>query len=1281
MRSEVREALDYPFLAGGGETGELIRSYDWSSTPLGTPDQWPQSLKTCVRIILTSRQPMFVWWGEELINIYNDAYIDIVRGKHPEALGQPAAVVWREIWDQVGPRAETVMKKNEGTYDEALLLIMERNGYPEETYYTFSYSPVPGDNGGTAGIICANTDDTERIIGEHQLTTLKDLGKAIIDCKTNEEVFGNAIEVLRANPYDFPFAFLYELNESGIAQIVEFAGAEKLAAEVPRKINIVEEQQKYPSFLAASINNKAQVVKGLTKRFGNLPSGAWDISPDQALVLPISQAGQKYPFGFLSVGLNPYRLLDEKYISFFQLVSDQIATALSSVHAYEEERKRVEALEEIDRAKTAFFSNISHEFRTPLTLMLSPLREIKNREHELPQEIRENIGISYRNTLRLQKLVNTLLDFSRIEAGRMQARYEATDLAEVTEDIASSFRSAIESAGMKFVLEVQPLSEPVYVDVDMWEKVVLNLVSNAFKYTEKGTITVSLRQQGKNIQFSVKDTGVGIPEEEVSKIFERFHRIENVKGRSQEGTGIGLALVQELVKLHHGNISVKSKPGKGSEFLVSLPLGSDHLPQERILNHNHQSERSRADAYVEEALKWLPDEKHQEKNPGPPAITATSEKKPRVLLADDNADMRNYVRRLLSERYEVEAVSNGRLAVEKIYTEPFDLILSDVMMPEIDGFELIKKVRQNNATANIPFIMLSARAGEEATIQGLQAGADDYLVKPFSAKELLERVHSNIRIAAARNLASQHIHNLFAQAPVAICILRGPEMVIELANDAVLNIWRKTKDIIGKPLLEGLPEIAGTDYPAMLKEVYEKGVTHYANEMSAWLERNKEKELVYFNFVYQPLFELDGSISGVMAAATEVTEQVQARRAVEDAEERLRMAAEGTGLATWDLNLENHDIIYSPRLNEIFGHDRETKMSHAEMRAQIHPDDLHSILDQAFDEAMNSGFYSYEARVLWLDGATRWIRTRGKVSFNEEGKPVRMLGTMMDITNEKEAEIKLRESQERYRQLAQELEMRVKERTAALSEANSNLARSNKELEQFAFIASHDLQEPLRKIQTFGNMLHENYSADLHQKGKDYLDKMLKASQRMSTLISALLNFSRLRQSEDEFVPVNLNEVLEQVRNDFELVIRDKGAVIDSSPLPTIEAHPLQMNQLFYNLISNALKFVSDNVPPRITIRCRLLDKEDMTAFPGLDKTKTYYQLSVEDNGIGFPQEYAEKIFEIFQRLNARSEYEGTGIGLALVNKIAENHKGRAFARSSEGKGSTFFIVLPEKQD
>jgi len=286
----------------------------------------------------------------------------------------------------------------------------------------------------------------------------------------------------------------------------------------------------------------------------------------------------------------------------------------------------------------------------------------------------------------------------------------------------------------------------------------------------------------------------------------------------------------------------------------------------------------------------------------------------------------------------------------------------------------------------------------------------------------------------------------------------------------------------------------------------------------------------------------------------------------------------------------------------------------------------------------------------------------------------------MDITDQKKAEINLRESEERYRQLTQQLELRVAQRTKELREVNANLERSNKELEQFAYVTSHDLQEPLRKIQTFANMLSENHSTGLTERAKSFLDKMQSASQRMSKLINDLLNFSRLRQSGESFAPVDLNEILDDVRNDFELVIKQKDATIKSHHLPVIEANSLQMNQLFYNLISNALKFTKPSQPIVIEITCKKTEPGQWNGFTGIDRNKEYYELVFSDNGIGFAEEYVHKIFEIFQRLNGRSEYEGTGIGLALVKKILENHKGSVYAVSEEGKGSSFHILLPTTQ-
>ncbi|MGB8831977.1 MAG: ATP-binding protein, partial [Candidatus Sulfotelmatobacter sp.] len=437
-------------------------------------------------------------------------------------------------------------------------------------------------------------------------------------------------------------------------------------------------------------------------------------------------------------------------------------TELANARAYEEERKRAAALAEIDRAKTAFFSNVSHEFRTPLTLMLGPLEdELAEHDNPLPPARHERLETAHRNSLRLLKLVNTLLDFSRIEAGRTQASYEPTDLAAYTTELASVFRSAVEKGGLKLIVNCPPLPEPVYVDREMWEKIVLNLLSNAFKHTFEGKITVTLVWCDDHVKLAVADTGVGIPATELPRLFERFHRVKGAKSRTHEGTGIGLALVRELVSLHGGTIDIQSDEGKGSTFTVTIKAGTAHLPPDRVGKaRDLVSTATRATAYVEEALHWLPNDVESNVMFSPdaqtsivsasPAATALGPVRPRILLADDNADMRDYVRRLLAEHYEVLAVPDGLAALAAARGKSPSLVLTDIMMPGLDGFGLLRELRADPTTQNIPVILLSARAGEESAVEGLNAGADDYLTKPFSAQELMARVRTHLALAQAR---------------------------------------------------------------------------------------------------------------------------------------------------------------------------------------------------------------------------------------------------------------------------------------------------------------------------------------------------------------------------------------------------------------------------------------------------------------------------------------------------------------------------------------------------
>jgi PAS domain S-box-containing protein len=745
-----------------GEMNELVQAFNWAATPLGDAAVWPPSLKTTVRILLTSRFPMWMAWGPELTVLYNDAYARTTLGKkHPWALGKPANVVWSEIWKDIGPRIERVLETGEASWDETLFLILERGGYPEETYHTFSYSPLVGPDGGNAGMLCVVMEDTGRVLGERQLASLGSLAAALVDANAKDDVFA-AIERGLAGQKDIPFALLYLFDEynPGRLKLVARCGIEQghpAACE-----SMLFDARDCPWPLEALCSLVPVTVENLQGLFSGLPMGTWDVPPEKARIVPFARKGQETPAGIFIAALNPYRQLDASFAGYLDLIAGQIAASITNAEAYEEERMRAEALAELDRAKTSFFSNVSHELRTPLTLILGPVEDALTSQ---TPPTRAALEMLHRNALRLLKMVNGLLDFVRIEAGRMNASYEPTDLSLLTAQLASVFRSAVESAGLKYIIECPPLPEPVYIDREMWEKIVLNLVSNALKSTFNGDIRVSISSDDSFAVLTVRDTGTGIPDPEVAHLFERFRRVEGARRRSHEGTGIGLALVKELVQMHGGSIAVESSPSRGTTFTVRIPFGQGHLPPDRVVHEsvNPVVLQGSAVAYVREAIGWLPGQDRLaeevtrteagERSQQPES--ADKEQRPVVLLADDNADMREYVRGLLSGRFDVLVASNGKQALEIAERAHPDLVLTDVMMPEIDGFGLLNRIRQDQALHATPVVMLSARAGEESRVEGLGAGADDYLIKPFTARELIARVEGQLKIARLRREAAE----------------------------------------------------------------------------------------------------------------------------------------------------------------------------------------------------------------------------------------------------------------------------------------------------------------------------------------------------------------------------------------------------------------------------------------------------------------------------------------------------------------------------------------------
>jgi PAS domain S-box-containing protein len=995
---------------------------------MGPISAWPQSLKTAVRILITSRYSMWMGWGPDLIFLYNDAYAQQTLGKkHPWALGKPAREVWAEIWADLDSRVRTVMETGEATWDEGLLLFLERSGYPEETYHTFSYSPLTDDDGKISGLFCVVMEETERVIGERQLGLLRHLAAGLSSKNTEEDVCKAIPASLKTNPQDLPVTLVY-LFENGEtrARLACETGIERSHPAAPARIEIDAADAVWP--IRDLLKTKGPVfVENLTELFGSMPTGAWDQPPTRAILVPITGQGQDRPAGVFITAVNPYRQLNAGYSGFIYLVAGQIAAGIANARAYEGERQRAEVLAALDRAKTTFFSNVSHEFRTPLTLMLGPTEDaLANPEKALRGRELETV---HRNELRLLKLVNTLLDFSRLEAGRVTASYQPTDLCAYTLELASIFRSAIEKAGLNYVVECKTLPQPVYIDREMWEKIVLNLISNALKSTFHGSIELELVNKADHIEFEVRDTGTGIPEHELPHLFERFRRVEHARRRTHEGSGIGLALVHELLAMHGGKITVQSHVGKGTTFTISLPYGSRHLPRERVRPEAEQIVPGTArKAFVQEALSWLPghpvdDTGSREDLEAADALSAPlliTSSKPRVLLVDDNRDMREYVRRLLNSRFEVTTAENGRQALEKVNQQIPALVLSDVMMPEMDGLQLLAALRENPATSSVPVVLLSARAGEESLIEGMLSGADDYVVKPFTARELLARVEAHIKIASFRREALETEKRLQSE-------LRASER----EQLRLLAVMDQSTDFIGLADMEGRVLYVNKSARAMMglgekqdvrqlriKDFFFPEDVPFLEDVvisTVLREGRWQGEVNFRHFKTGASISVDyhvfpvndpqtGEMVGLATVTRDMRERKEAEAALRASESRYRLLAELSPQALWTTNKEGQ-VLYANRRFLDYAGKQSLPRDPQEYLNLFHEEDRERALAAWMHSVTTGEDFAIDVRLVRAaDGAARWWHLRALPLRDEAGAIERWLGVADDVHEGRMAE-------------------------------------------------------------------------------------------------------------------------------------------------------------------------------------------------------------------------------------------------------------------------------------
>jgi signal transduction histidine kinase/CheY-like chemotaxis protein len=1288
-------------LAGPGETCSIALAVDWPSTAIGPVDSWSQALRSAASLVLHNHSPMLLWWGEEFVQIYNDAYRPVLGAKHPRAMGQRFRDCWSEVFHILGPMAERPYRGGPASVSDDIAVLIERNLPREETHFRLAYSPVPDETveSGIGGVLATVAEITEQVHADRQLRTLRDLGsRGLSELQTVEQACVDVCAVFRENHWDLPFVLLYLLDETGAhANRVASAGVDPRSLErfAPARLALdyLTHDDDPWRIATAVLHRRVEVVSNVAQPEDCLPQSAWGDATQSAIVLPLASPDQPHAYGVLICGISPHRVLDSSYRSFFELIASQVVTVIRNARALEEERKRAESLAAIDRAKTVFFSNVSHELRTPLTLMLGPVAELIS-DPGLSEHARTSLDLAHRNAQRLLRLVNTLLDFSRIEAGRIQASYEPVDLAELTRDLASTFQSALECAGLAYEVECPPLPEPIYVDREMWEKIVLNLLSNAFKYTLQGKITVRMQMGERQAVLEVSDTGVGIAEHELTSIFQRFHRVENVSGRTQEGTGIGLALVQELVKLHVGEITVVSKLDSGSTFRVVIPAGSAHLPADRIRAPTARGSIAiTAQPFVEEALRWVPEHAFsalaQAPNVVPDAVPVSDsgvdvgERKPRVLVADDNADMRAYVRHLLAGRYEVEVVGNGVAALEAAARRRPDLILADIMMPGLDGLGLLHAIRDDRQLLDIPVILLSARAGEEARVDGLKSGADDYLVKPFSARELVARISALLELTELRRKSDERFRAL-----------------VSASSDAVYSMnadWTEMRFLHGRDFIADTTDpssswleryIAPEDRSRVLAGI-EEAIRHTSRFELEHRVRRVDGSLGWTLSRAIPVLDKSGHVLEWFGMAVDMTERKRVETVLRDTatwlaaqKEAFQAAVNNAPLAVslgilaravveqmhGDARCAFH--IANPQQTELqYVAGMSAEYARAAGQVLIADDSLDCGVAAFRREAVITADVNEDPRWkewLWL---ARQENYRACWSFPVETSGGSVVGTFtlhrqepgVPAPHDLELAVRLVQSAAIVISRHQEAEKSVQGVEA--------LRMADRQKDEFLAMLSHELRNPLAPIANASELLSRIIAG--HGQAQPAIGIIKRQTAQMTRLVDDLLDISRVTQGRVtlQHEPVDLAKVVDQGVEMVEPRLREKRhtltveATTSDEPL-FVEGDMARLVQCVGNILTNAVKYTDPGGTIRVWTR----------------PDGSHAVIGISDNGSGIAADLLPHVFDLFvqsERTLDRAQ-GGLGIGLAVVKRLVHMHKGTISAQSAGiGQGATFEITLP----
>jgi PAS domain S-box-containing protein len=726
-----------------GEMGRRFVAFDWAATEMGPLDDWPFELRVAVDMCLGTLFPTSLRVGETLRMIYNDASRSIYgEDRFRRALGQPGEAIWPETAAQVGDLIAAVKATGRPHFFADRPLYLNRAVESEECYFTVCFSAVTDAGGAVLAVVSTFVETTRQVLAERRLSTLARLGRAISQSGTESDLAGAALPVLAENAADHPAGVLYRVPRDDDAEPRALA-----------EFGVLEDADGILALVRSCVSTGVQ-------HDGTLHA------------FPITAPEHQRPSHVLLLRHNDARPWDGELETYLGLLSGTVGAALIDQGELWAERRQVARAAAVDAAKSAFFAGVNHELRTPLSLIAAPIENLFERRAEFAPDIARQVDLIRANTGRLARMVDAMLDFSRMEAGRLVPDLETADVAEQIRALAASFAPAVEQAGLRFVVDVPDLTQPTLVDADFLERIVLNLLSNAVKFTAAGTVELKLSEGEGHYRIEVTDTGFGIDGEDHDRIFARFERIAPPAGaRAAWGAGIGLAMVSQLTELLGGSVRLHSVLGEGSTFEVTLPFVPPTEPG--------QPGQSVTPRRVESFLAEL----HRQAEP----VTAEADGLPRLLIVEDDVQMAGFLADSLADAYEVEVAGNGEAGLEALRARRADLVLSDVAMPGMDGLELVRLVREDPALRDLPVLLLSARTDDEASGSGLGEGADDYIGKPFTIADLRSRLAAHLSRARERNLDADWRRAALTAVQDGVVVFDTTGLVIEM-NQAFTDL-------------------------------------------------------------------------------------------------------------------------------------------------------------------------------------------------------------------------------------------------------------------------------------------------------------------------------------------------------------------------------------------------------------------------------------------------------------------------------------------------------------